>query len=136
MLTEEIDYITWKGIFNYLWMNGELTQTHREFLWKQIPLLREVEQCIKEFRMLFSKKSLALLYLFIERYKTSEIKELSSFANGLEKDINAVENAVASELSNGFVEGTNSKLKMVKRTMYGRCSKQLLAAKLMYRISS
>lgn len=131
----EIDYITRKGIFNYLWMNGELTQTHREFLWKQMPFLWELEQCIKEFRMLFSKKSLALLYLFIERYKASEIKELSSFANGLEKDINAVENAVASELSNGFVEGTNSKLKMVKRTMYGRCSKQLLAAKLMYRIN-
>ncbi|NFB73608.1 transposase, partial [Clostridium butyricum] len=33
--------------------------------------------------------------------------------------------------SNGFVEGTNSKLKMIKRTMYGRCSKKLLAAKLM-----
>ena len=73
-----------------------------------------------------------LLYLFIEHYKTSEIKELSSFANGLEKDIIAVENAVASDLSNGFVEGTNSKLKMVKRTMYGWCSKQLLEAKLMY----
>lgn len=28
--------------------------------------------------------------------------------------------------------GTNSKLKMVKRTMYGRCSKELLEAKLMY----
>ncbi|KFX60152.1 hypothetical protein KU41_01310 [Clostridium botulinum] len=37
----------------------------------------------------------------------------------------------ASDLSNGFVEGTNSKLKMIKRTMYGRCSKKLLAAKLM-----
>lgn len=72
------------------------------------------------------------LYLFIERYKISEIKELASFANGLEKDIYAVENAVASNLSNGFVEGTNSKLKMVKRTM-GRYSKQLLEAKLMYR---
>ena len=47
----------------------------------------------------------------------------------------AVENAVASDLSNGFVEGTNSKLKMVKRTMYGRCSRQLLEAKLMYRIA-
>ena len=33
-------------------------------------------------------------------------------------------------LSNGFVEGTNSKLKMIKRTMYGRCGKELLAAKL------
>ena len=73
-----------------------------------------------------------LLYLYIERYKKSSIKELSSFAKGLEKDISAVENAVASSLSNGFVEGTNSKVKMVKRTMYGRCSQKLLAAKLMY----
>ena len=54
------------------------------------------------------------------------------FCAYLEKDIEAVENSVASELSNGFVEGTNSKLKMVKLTMYGRCSKALLAAKLMY----
>ena len=46
-------------------------------------------------------------------------------------ELEAVENAVSSPLSNGFVEGTNSKLKMVKRTMYGRCSRQLLAAKLM-----
>ena len=43
-----------------------------------------------------------------------------------------MENSVASELSNGFVEGTNSKLKMVKRAMCGRCSKALLTAKLMY----
>ena len=70
-----------------------------------MPILWKIEQCIKEFRMLFSKKSLPLLYLFIDRYKTSEIKELSSFANGLEKDISAVENAVSSDLSNGFVEG-------------------------------
>ena len=70
--------------------------------------------------------------MFITRYKNSELKEISKFANGLEKDIEAVENSVASEFSNGFVEGTNSKLKMVKRTMYGRCSKELLSAKLMY----
>ena len=57
-------------------------------------------------------------------------KELSHFASGLEKDLSAVENAVASPLSNGFVEGTNSKLKMIKRTMYGRCGKELLVAKL------
>ena len=65
--------------------------------------------------------------------KKSSIKELSRFADGLERDLDAVENSVASPLSNGFVEGTNSKLKMVKRTMYGRCNKNLLAAKLMYR---
>ena len=84
--------------------------------------------------MLFSKKSLPFFFIFIEHYTVAKIKELYSFANG-EKEISAVENAVASDLSNGFVEGTNSKLKMVKRTMYGRCSRQLLEAKLMYRIA-
>ena len=79
-------------------------------------------RCVREFREVYEKKSMPLLYLFIERYKNSDLKEISRFANGLEKDIEAVENSTASELSNGFVEGTNSKLKMVKRTMYGRCS--------------
>ena len=65
-----------------------------------------------------------------EKYKNSSLKEISRFASGLERDLPAVENAVASPLSNGFVEGTNSKLKMIKRTMYGRCGKELLAAKL------
>ena len=43
-----------------------------------------------------------------------------------------IENAVVSDLSNGFVEGVNNKLKMIKRTMYGRCGQKLLTAKLMY----
>ena len=54
----------------------------------------------------------------------------------LKRDIDAVENAVAYNFSNGFVEGTNSRLKMIKRSMYGRCGKQLLAAKLRYTKSS
>ena len=83
---------------------------------------------------MFSQKNRPKLYLFIEKYKHSVIKELASFANGLEKELDAVENAVASELSNGFVEGTNSKVTMVKRTMYGRCGKKLLSAKLMYEL--
>lgn len=33
---------------------------------------------------------------------------------------------------NGFVEGTNSRLKMIKRTMYGKCNRELLEAKLRY----
>jgi len=126
------EHITRKGIFNYLWMNGELTSEHHEFLWNKYNVLSELKQCIREFREVFNRKNMPKLYLFIEKYKHSVIKELASFANGLEKDLDAVENAVASELSNGFVEGTNSKVKMVKRTMYGRCGKKLLSAKLMY----
>lgn len=64
-------------------------------------------------------KNIVLLYFKSKKYKQSEIQELSRFAEGLEKDTEAVENSVASPLSNGFVEGTN---KMVKPTMYSRCS--------------
>ena len=74
-----------------------------------------------------------MLYLFIERYKNSNIKSIKSFAKGLERDIDAVENAVAYDYRNGFVEGTNSRLKMIKRTMYGRCGRKLLEAKLRYK---
>ena len=69
--------------------------------------------------------------LLISRYQIFDSYEIASFINGLLKDLEAIENAVSSNLSNGFVEGTNSKLKMIKRTMYGRCSKKLLSAKLM-----
>lgn len=58
------------------------------------------------------------------------INQLANFVTGLENDLEAVENAVSSPLSNGLVEGTN-KLKMVKHTMYDRCSRLILEAKLM-----
>ena len=60
------------------------------------------------------------------------IKAIKSFAEGLKRDIDAVENAVAYDYSNGFLEGTNRRLKMIKRTMYGRCRKRLLEAKFRY----
>lgn len=130
----KVDYITRKSIFEYLWMNGKLSKKHHQALWEKYNILPQLETCIREFRAIFSKKSIPLLYLFIEKYKQSTLKEIASFATGLEMDIEAVENAVASELSNGFVEGTNNKIKMIKRTMYGRCKPLLLKAKLMYQI--
>lgn len=38
-LKPKLDYITRKGIFNYLWMNTELTQAHHDYLWQQLPIL-------------------------------------------------------------------------------------------------
>lgn len=128
----DADYITRSGIFNHIWMDIKLTKEHKDHLWKKNPILYEVAACVKEFKKIFAEKHMVLLYLFIEKYQKSQIKEFASFAKGLEKDIAAVENAVSSSKSNGFVEGTNSRLKMIKRTMYGRCGKQLLSAKLMY----
>lgn len=130
---QKFDHLSRTGVFRFLWMNSEITERHRSYIFDNYPFIRELSVCVREFREIYQKKSLPLLHLFIERYTKSNLKELSRFAEGLSRDIDAVENSVASTLSNGFVEGTNSKVKMIKRTMYGRCSKGLLEAKLMYR---
>ena len=126
------DYITREGVFRYMWMDIKLTDLHKCYIYSHFPNLWELYACIREFRNVFKKKSVILLYLFIEKYKKSNIKGLRSFAKDLENDLDAVENAVAYDYSNGFVEGTNSRLKMIKRTMYGKCNRELLEAKLRY----
>lgn len=134
---KNVDYLTRPGIFRCLWMDETLlTQEHKGYLFNNYPMLGEIRKCIYHFRRIFAKRSMPELYFFIEYYSKSEIPELKSFAKGLLRDIEAVENAVASELSNGFVEGTNNKLKMIKRTMYGRCSPQLLCAKMMLEVAT
>ena len=126
------DYITRKRVFRHLWMKTHLDPDHRDYLWMQYESLPELDLCIREFRDIFSLQSIPRLHLFINRYSRSTVKEIASFANGLLKDLEAVENAVSSSLSNGFVEGTNSKVKTIKKAMYGRCGKLLLEEKLMY----
>jgi transcriptional regulator with XRE-family HTH domain len=128
---KDCDFITRNGVFKYLWLNDELSEEHRKYIFEHYPILYKIQSCIKEFRCIFEFKNVQWLYLFILKHKDSKIKEIQSFAKGLNRDIDAVENAVTYEFSNGFVEGTNSKLKMVKRTMYGRCNISLLSAKMM-----
>ena len=59
------------------------------------------------------------------------IDELSSFTNGIRRDIAAVKNAISFDYNNGLAEGSVNKLKVVKRIMYGRNSFELLKGKLL-----
>ena len=55
---------------------------------------------------------------------------VGSFASGVEKDIAAVRNAIVSPWSNGKTEGQITRLKLIKRQMYGRAKLDLLQARL------
>lgn len=129
-------YISRKKVFDYLWFDEKLDiePEYFEYLLNKYPIIISLKICIREFRVIFEKGYQSLLYSFINKYKESSVKLIKKFAESMEKDLEAIENAVSSPLSNGFVEGTNSKLKMVKRTMYGRCGCRLLAAKLMIKV--
>jgi len=78
--------------------------------------------------MLKSKKP-ELLVPWMEKAVASGIPEFQAFVGGLKQDINAVRNAIATDFSNGLVEGTINKIKVIKRIMYGRCHFDLLRSK-------
>lgn len=58
--------------------------------------------------------------------------KLNSFMNGLNRDIDAVKNAIRYKCNNGLAEGHVNKLKVIKRIMYGRNKFKLLRTKLLF----
>jgi hypothetical protein len=65
---------------------------------------------------------------FILRSK-HKLPGLKTFARGLLRDIEAVENGINMRWSNGAVEGHVNRIKSIKRQMYGRASFDLLRKK-------
>ena len=59
--------------------------------------------------------------------------ELRSFACGIRRDEAAVRAAITSPWSNGQLEGQVHRLKLAKRSMYGRCGFPLLRARMLHR---
>lgn len=56
--------------------------------------------------------------------------KFQNLAKGLIYTFYAVNLAISSNLSNGFVEGINNKIKLIKYVMFGRCSLPLLKSKI------
>lgn len=91
-----------------------------------VPAIVEAREVIATFQGMIRKRSLAVLDPWIERARASIV---ASFANGVIKDKAAVSAAISSPWSNGQTEGQITKLKLVKRQMYGRGKIDLLQAR-------
>jgi len=119
-----------RDILKYIWRGNGLAVEDIAAISEQYPLTAELKACVNEFNTIFDEHSEQLLLTFIDCYATSTHKHLKSFTKGLKTDIAAVTNAVLLQYSNGYLEGNNSRLKMIKRTMYGRAGLPLLRAKI------
>ena len=75
---------------------------------------QEAEQIIQAFK------------LWLKGALNSGISELVRFAKGLSNDKAAIEAALTLPWSNGQTEGKITKLKLIKRSMYGRANFDLL----------
>lgn len=92
-----------------------------------VPTLVEAREIIAEFHLMIRRKTAADLTSWIERARTSLV---ASFGNGVLKDEAAVRAAITLPWSNGQTEGQITRLKLVRRQMYGRGNIDLLQARL------
>jgi transposase len=92
-----------------------------------VPNLVEAREIIAEFHVMIGRKAEAGLTTWIERARASLV---ASFARGVTSDEAAVRAAITSPWSNGQTEGQITRLKLVRRQMYGRGKLDLLQARL------
>lgn len=109
-----------------------ITSEQYDALLKQYPELASLYDLIKEFnRILFSKKADEIDQWIQKASSFEKLPELVSYANGLKQDYDAVKNAILYDYNNGLAEGSVTKIKLIKRIMYGRNSFQLLRTKVL-----
>lgn len=93
-----------------------------------VPALAEARAAVAAFQATIRKKAGDDLDGWIDRAKTGL---LASFASGVTKDRAAVVAAITNVWSNGQTEGQITRLKLIKRQMYGRAKLDLLEARLL-----
>lgn len=86
----------------------------------------EARRIAADFQTMIRKKSLVDFESWLEQ---AQLSLVAPFANGIVKDRAAVSAAITSSWSNGQTEGQITKLKLVKRQMYGRGKLDLLQAR-------
>jgi len=92
-----------------------------------VPALVEAREVVASFQAMVRGNKLGHLEEWLRRAEASLV---ASFARGIGQDRSAVQAAIMLPWSNGQTEGQVTKLKLVKRQMYGRGKIDLLQARL------
>lgn len=109
-----------------------ITASQYEQALKKYPSLSILYSLVKEFHTATFSKKPEKLDTWIESAKKQNIPELQPFEEGILKDSTAIKNGIIYPYNNGLAEGSVNKIKVIKRTMYGRNSFELLKAKVLF----
>ncbi len=96
------------------------------------PALKCAYALIQDFRNMLHQREGYRLDAWLERIVESDLPELQSFASGVQKDKAAVKAGLTWPVNNGMVEGFVTKLKLIKRQMYGRAGFALLRQRVLH----
>ena len=90
------------------------------------PAIGTAQNLAQGFRQLFRDKQPEQLAAWFEAVRESGLDDLRTFAVSLAREQDALTAAILLPWSNGPTEGVVTKLKLIKRSMYGRGSFDLL----------
>ena len=91
--------------------------------------LAPARRAIAEFQVMIRSKGVEKLDA--RQLEAGKETLVSSFANGVQRDLAAVRDAIISPWPNGQTEGQITRLKLINRQMYGRAKLDLLQARML-----
>ena len=96
------------------------------------PTAQTLYPLVQAFRQMLHQRQGDRLDDWLVQARASHIKEMQGFVHGIEKDKAAVVTGLMRPESNAQTEGQNTKLKVIKRMMYGRASLPLLRQRVVH----
>jgi len=110
-----------------------ITESQVERVVKEYPIIGSLYSIVRSFKEMMFAKRFDDLDSWMDGAAQLGIDGISGFVNAINTDLDAVKNSIRYEYNNGLAEGSINKLKLIKRTMYGRCSFKLLRNKTLRR---
>src|SRR5215207_6508821 len=102
-----------------------------ERLCRLFPDLKAAQELALDFARMVRQRAAELLPAWLRSAARYQLKEFVGFARGIGEDYEAVKNALTYEWSNGQLEGQITRLKLIKREMYGRAKFDLSRARVL-----
>jgi transposase len=99
---------------------------------QQHPDLPHVQQLVQQGAAMIRQRQAAALDAWLHACQASPSVELQNFVDVLQRDYAAVKAALTLPCSNGPVEGHINRLKLLKRSGYGRMQLDLLQQRVLY----
>lgn len=88
----------------------------------------------QDFLQMLRNRSPSRLRTWLACVHESDLPELESFAHGVEQDQAAVQAGLTLPINNGQTEGHVTRIKLIKRMMYGKAGFALLRQRVLHRI--
>jgi len=98
------------------------------------PALETTYRLTQDFLQMLRKRQGERLSPWLTQVHESDLPELESFAHGVEQDQAAVQAGLTLPINNGQVEGHVTRVKLIKRMMYGKAGFALLRQRILHRI--